>query len=91
MIQLVRKAPAPLAGHGLILGVTFCLVNLPLAPIRMNDAYDSRAVEKFYTGAGRGPRQPASGPPSSSAPVVRTLLAGIWWRLPRTRPPLGPD
>ena len=48
MIQLVRKAPAPLAGHGLILGVTFCLVNLPLAPIRMNDAYDSRAVEKFY-------------------------------------------
>ena len=44
MIQLVRKAPAPLAGHGLILGVTFCLVNLPLAPIRMNDAYDSRAA-----------------------------------------------
>lgn len=23
MIQLVRKAPAPLAGHGLIFGVTY--------------------------------------------------------------------
>ena len=36
MVQLVRTAPAPLAGHGVIIW-SFCLVNLPLAPIRMNE------------------------------------------------------
>ena len=75
----VRTAPAPSRTR-------LQVRNFSLAPIRMDEPATLALRGKIYNAAGRGPRQPESGSSwSSSAPVMRTLPAGIWWRLSRDR------